>query len=358
MTMPTLQELKEQGRNLSKNNHLSLQQAYNQVALKYGYSCWASLKSYIEEVSNSYFTLNVKIHNPMMGQISSKDIFSSPGMRMDAGYHLRPKLIVTLEESGVAISMTEIDAEHMVEVIQGGLRYPDFTFDMPDESSYSSSDLPEEVLNAVNWEGIFLEYVKSYNEKMGRGNPHQNKKNCIKCMVRCHVCDEVLDPSEVMSHDIMKHDGLIRVRDHHKKHCSKGCNCRIIDYERMALENGLGLDSQDASASNLFEKVCIQFGSLKHLNPPMPIPQMITTAWQLLMEPSWKGKVYALVPIDDGRIGIAIANEKGYSPTPAFATSYKEAGEACMWYNEHILGLTERQSMEIITSTMREGDVK
>jgi hypothetical protein len=66
------------------------------------------------------------------------------------------------------------------------------------------------------------------------------------------------------------------------------------------------------------------------------------------------GKVYAFAPvIENGyRLGVAVANESGYSPIAG--KTFERYDEACQWaneLNEHI-GLSKDEALDIVGSTM------
>lgn len=70
------------------------------------------------------------------------------------------------------------------------------------------------------------------------------------------------------------------------------------------------------------------------------------------------GKLWTFVAISDGTLGVAVANEKGYSPVPAFhykVDRYDEAEAEADRLNEAMHGQTHRASSDIVLTTMSFG---
>ena len=99
--------------------------------------------------------------------------------------------------------------------------------------------------------------------------------------------------------------------------------------------------------------ICRQFGSLQHPNPPMRIDWMPTVGWNLLFERENQEAVCLVYLYVENAIGIADANQSGYTPTPAVIREGVNGEEAVDWFNEHILGLSRAEALKIVASTMR-----
>lgn len=106
---------------------------------------------------------------------------------------------------------------------------------------------------------------------------------------------------------------------------------------------------------DLFHKACQQFGSLQNPEPPMKVDWMSSVAWKLLFD--WPHALDGLTCLvylaHNNSVGIAEADTKGYIPTPCHVYPGVDGSAAVRWFNENILGVSEKQAQVIITSTMR-----
>jgi len=76
---------------------------------------------------------------------------------------------------------------------------------------------------------------------------------------------------------------------------------------------------------------------------------------------AFKGKLYAFTPVitkHGAGLGVAVANEQGYSPVPfhmANSPYYNDMQTLANQLNTSMLGLDENTAWEIVCSTMRRG---
>jgi len=354
---PSIDETKKEARQISKEKKVKLNHALNMIAERYGYYCWRDLKVAIEAspvVELSDIRLAISISNPSGGAVNMSDIAAAPAMRMDDGWHLRPSLVIKAEnkKTGDDLGKATIGPDAMKDAINAGEQFPFFEIVLRGGL----------VINRDNGDMLLFEcraplamrkYVEAYNKKVNKG---QGKtKDELSIQRRCSECDELFPTEEAMiKHHIRLHNGMASMRERHASHCVKGgkCTCRIAEYERV-FEKVRALDKISVFSSNsLFDKACAHFGTLKHENPPCPIPGMSDVAWKLLMEPEWIACDKALVPSDNGSIGIVEQGVKGVTPTAAKAASYGEAEEACRWFNQNILGEDEVNVARIACGSM------
>lgn len=110
----------------------------------------------------------------------------------------------------------------------------------------------------------------------------------------------------------------------------------------------------DKNKTEMLDKLCKQFGSLKDLNPPMRIDWMASVGWHLLYDRKNLNGVCLVYLHVENAIGIADEGQRGYTRTPCVIYDGVNGEDAVNWFNENILGLTQDECSKIVLSTMRE----
>jgi len=127
----------------------------------------------------------------------------------------------------------------------------------------------------------------------------------------------------------------------------------IQDMFQSQMDEDGYFDEDEDNRHNLYNKVCEQYGSLQHPNPPMRVYGMPDVAWKLLFDYESIGLVCLVYLYVENEIGIVHQNIKGYTPTPCVIDEGVDGEEAVRWFNENVLGLSNEDVLKITVSSMR-----